>query len=442
MKDSHSEQDKHTKKTIDGTHLTGTLNKTENNVLDKKLKESEMRYRRLFETAQDGILILDFETGNIVDANPFLVNILGFPLSDIMGKKLWEIGLFSNKEESEIAFIELQTKGYIRFEDMPIQRRNGKIAEVEFICNVYLVNDTKVIQCNIRDITDRKRAENALLVSEQNLKEQNSNFRDLNKEYADLNEELTESIDLIQHINNDLIIAKLKAEESDHLKSAFLANMSHEIRTPMNAIMGFSELILGLELANENLNNYAQIINASTQQLLTIISDIIDISKIEAGQFTVDIESVDVTTLLDELFDIYKKVVDCKNLKLHLSTDHPENLLPIQTDRNRVKQIFCNLLNNAIKFTREGEIEFGYKMRANFVEFYVSDTGIGISKDNQPLIFERFTQVNPIDRKINSGNGLGLSISKALVEKLGGSIAVQSEPGKGSSFIFTIPYKK
>ena len=440
MKDKLSEEEKQAEKFSLGSKAANFSDETENHQFDEKFKESEMRYRRLFETAQDGILILDFETGNIVDANPFIMKMLDFPLSGIMGKKLWEIGLFSNKEESEIAFIELKTNGYVRFEDMPIQRRNGKVAEVEFICNVYLVNDIKVIQCNIRDITDRKRAENALVVSEQNLKEQNSNFRDLNKEYANLNEELTESIGQIQHMNNNLIIAKLKAEESDHLKSAFLANMSHEIRTPMNAIMGFSELILGLELANENLNKYARIINTSTQQLLTIISDIIDISKIEAGQFTVDSELVNVSALLADIFDTYKRVFDSKKIKLHLSTERPADSVQIQSDGNRIKQVFCNLLNNAIKFTREGEIDFGYQMKDNFIEFYVKDNGIGISTEDQSLIFERFMQVNATNKQLNSGNGLGLSISKALVEKLGGTLSVYSEPGVGSTFAFTIPY--
>lgn len=137
--------------------------KNKDMMMSEKLKESEMRYRRLFETAHDGILILDFESGHITDANPFFVNTIGYPLKDVLGKELWEIGLFSNKQQSETAFTRLKSNGYIRFEDMPIQRRNGKTTEVEFISNVYRVNNKKVIQCNIRDITQRKQVEFELM---------------------------------------------------------------------------------------------------------------------------------------------------------------------------------------------------------------------------------------------------------------------------------------
>lgn len=418
----------------------GKILENEDKQPEEKMKESEIRYRRLFETAKDGILILDFETGSILEANPFIVKIIDRPLSEIRGKKLWEIGLFSNKDESERAFMELKTNGYIRFEDMPIKQRNGNVAEVEFISNVYLENKTKVIQCNIRDITERKRIENLLILNEKKLNEQNINYSNLNKEYAVLNAELTESINRIQHINNDLILAKVKAEESDHLKSAFLANMSHEIRTPMNAIVGFSEFILQPGASKTELDRYIHIIQASSQQLLSVISDIIDISKIEAGQISVESELVDINKLMNELLLTYKKVIGSKNLKLFLFTDHPDSLMQIQTDGNRIRQIFCNLLNNAIKFTREGKIEFGYKTKTNFLEFYVKDHGIGIAQKDQSIVFERFAQAKVTDKELIGGNGLGLSISKALVEKLGGTIHVDSELGIGSSFVFTIPY--
>jgi PAS domain S-box-containing protein len=195
------------------------------------LANSEMRYRRLFETAKDGILILDPKTAKIIDANPFIVNILEYPLEQIIGKQLWEIGLFRNMEESKLAFKELKKNRYIRFDDMPLQQMSGRKVEVEFVSNVYEVNNTDVIQCNIRDISERIKAEKALRENEHHLKEQNIEFTALNKGYLALNEELTKSINHIKKMNQDLILAKNKAEESDNLKSSFLANISHEMHS-------------------------------------------------------------------------------------------------------------------------------------------------------------------------------------------------------------------
>jgi len=280
-----------------------------------------------------------------------------------------------------------------------------------------------------------------LIIANKELVFQNEEKEQRAKEYSTLNKVLTESLNQIQNINNELIISKNKAEESDKLKSAFLANMSHEIRTPLNAIMGFSGFLVEPDLSKENLKDFVQIINANSRQLLSIISDIMDFSKMEAGRFTIDSEIVNINELLTDLFVTYKKIVDMKKLNLEYSFDCPNELLQIKTDGNRIKQVICNLLNNAIKFTKEGKIEFGYKMKENFIEFYVKDSGIGIDLVNQTLVFERFRQVDAAKNQINSGNGLGLSISKALVEKLGGNITVDSKLGLGSVFLFTIPYK-
>lgn len=407
--------------------------------LIERLTESETRYRRLFESAKDGILILDYDTGNIVDANPFIIEMIDFPLSIILGKKLWEIGVFSNKEESEFAYAELKKNGYIRYEDMPIQRRNGDITEVEFISNVYTENKKRVIQCNVRNITMRKIAEKALKESEQNLKKQNDDYVKLNREYSSLNATLFNSLKQIKSMNKELIDAKIKAEESDKLKSAFLANMSHEIRTPMNSIIGFSELLLQNELSQEDTEKFVHIIHVSSLQLLSVISDLIDISKIESGQISVFPDSININHLMDELLIIYKNTVDPKKITLSMTCDHPAEFLQINSDGNRIKQILCNLLNNAIKFTEKGTIDFGYNKNDYFLEFFVKDTGIGIAPENQTLIFDRFRQVDATKNHLNGGNGLGLSISKAFVEKLGGTMTVQSELGKGSTFSFTIP---
>jgi PAS domain S-box-containing protein len=528
---------------------------------NENLRESEMRYRRLFEAAKNGILIIDFETGNIIDTNPIVAKLLDLPFAEILGKKLGEIGLFRNKEESELALIKLNAIGYQHFEDLLIQGKNGKFTEVEFISNVYSENKIKLIQCNIRDITERKTIEKALIASENKFrsilensadaifvadengkyiytnkavtdllgysaeemqqksikdlapknkireyfnffkearekgklftelelirkdgisvsvdynstllpegmvyascrdisnrikaeyttkesehffKTQNTDYFNLNKENAALNVELKKSINHIQHIKNDLNLAKAKVEEAVQLKSAFLSNISHEIRTPVNAILGFSAFLQEPELNKEKLNDYIHIINSNTRQLLSNISDIIDISKIEVGQFTFNSELVNINRLMKNLFVTYRKLVDYKRIRLVYSPESPNDLSQIKTDGSRISQVICNLLNNAIKYTIRGEIEFGYNIKKRFVEFYVRDTGIGITPKEQLSIFQLFRQLKETSNRSDSGNGLGLPVSKALIEKLGGTISVNSEPGKGSIFIFSVPYE-
>jgi PAS domain S-box-containing protein len=380
-------------------------------VVKRKLTEealivSETRYRRLFETAKDGILILDAETGMIKDVNPFLIEMLGYSKEQFIEKTIWEIGYFKDLIANQDKFLELQQQEYVRYENLPLETADGRKINVEFVSNVYPVDCHKVIQCNIRDITERKKAE--IILKEK---------------------------------NEELIVAQVRAEGADKLKSAFLANMSHEIRTPVNAIVGFSAFLLQPGLSQEKLEDYVQIINASSLQLLSVISDIIDISKIETGQITIDSELVNINNLLNELLVTYKKIVELKKLSLYYSCDRPNDLIQTYTDGNRIKQVICNLLNNAIKFTTEGKIEFGYKIKGDFIEFYVKDTGIGIAPENHELVFQRFRQVTTTNGLIYEGNGLGLSISKALVEKLGGAITMNSELGAGSIFVFTIPYK-
>lgn len=289
---------------------------------------------------------------------------------------------------------------------------------------------------------NRKNKSLELIIANEELSFQNEEKGKRAKEYSILNKELTASLDHIRIINKELIIAKVKAEESDMLKSLFLANMSHEIRTPMNAIMGFSDLLLEPELPQEKIKRYIQIIHTSSMQLLSVISDILDISKIQAGQITLGSELVDVNNLLNELLLSYQKTAELKNIHLNCSCERPKNLIRVTTDGNRIRQIFCNLLDNSLKFTKEGEIDFGYKIKERFIKFYVTDTGIGIAPEDHELIFQRFRQVVAKDNHLSEGNGLGLSISKALVEKLGGTITFKSHLGAGSTFFFTIPYKK
>lgn len=284
----------------------------------------------------------------------------------------------------------------------------------------------------------KRQADEALKVSIQELKEQNAEYEKLNMEYLKLNENLEESLDHIRRMNSELIISKNKAEESDRLKSSFLANISHEIRTPLNGVLGFSSLLKDEDLT-ENAKRYIDIIDLSGQQLLTIINDILDISKIEAGQISISIEAVNISQLMNELLQQFQHQAEIKNLDLILNSGNLHENMEINTDGNRLRQILCNLLNNAIKFTSEGKVEFGLLHRGNITEFYVSDSGIGIAPEDQSLIFKPFRKVGASLTSKYGGTGLGLSISKAFVEKLGGTISLQSHPNKGSKFFFTIP---
>ena len=245
-------------------------------------------------------------------------------------------------------------------------------------------------------------------------------------------------------IEKELVSAKEKAEESDRLKSAFLANMSHEIRTPMNGIIGFSKLLVRDNISSDKRSNYSKIISESCKMLQQIVDDILDISKIEAGHVKVEEEKVNVNILIDELYTFHQHIISEKKLSLtiHKSLNFADSV--IKTDKTRLYQILNNLLNNAIKFTHSGCIDFGYERVENELQFFVRDTGIGIAYELHDKIFESFRQGELELSRSYGGTGLGLAISKKLVNLLGGKIWLESEPNKekGSTFYFTIPYRK
>jgi len=238
--------------------------------------------------------------------------------------------------------------------------------------------------------------------------------------------------------------AKLKAEESNHLKSAFLANMSHEIRTPMNGIVGFSKLLKQRpDLSREKVEHYVDIITSNSKVLLNLINDIIDISKIEANQILISNKSCDLNDLLTDLLILFNsEKVRLKKDEIELRLTPPESSVVAEVDSERLRQVLMNLINNAIKFTNKGSIEFGYRLNGDTILFFVNDTGIGIQKGDVELIFERFRQVDNSVTRVYGGSGLGLAICKGIVSLMGGDIGVESEPGVGSRFWFTIPYRK
>lgn len=242
------------------------------------------------------------------------------------------------------------------------------------------------------------------------------------------------SIDIanLEEIEQELVRARIKAEESDRLKTAFLANMSHEIRTPLNAIVGFSQLMSTATSVDDE-RMYSDIINQNADILLQLINDILDLAKIEAGTLEFVKVPIELGEFYRNLYEIHKGRM---NSEVELILDEIPSSLTIYEDRNRLMQVLTNLLNNAIKFTMEGEIHIGYLLEKEVVRFYVKDTGMGISKERQKAIFERFVKLNTFVQ----GTGLGLSICKMIVERFGGEIGVDSALGKGSTFWFTVPY--
>ncbi len=253
----------------------------------------------------------------------------------------------------------------------------------------------------------------------------------------------------------ELIIAKEKAEESDRLKSAFLANMSHEIRTPMNGIMGFAELLKEPNLSGKEQQEFIGIIEQSGTRMLRIINDIIDISKIESGLMTINMSETNINNQLEYIYKFFKPEADQKGIQFSYYKGLSANKSIIKTDTEKIYAILINLVKNAIKFTSNGSIEFGYQLKPVYekipgmsetlfeqfeLEFFVKDTGIGIQKEQLAIVFERFRQAEESTNKNFEGSGLGLSISKAFVQMLGGKIWVESTKGEGSTFYFTIPY--
>jgi len=251
-----------------------------------------------------------------------------------------------------------------------------------------------------------------------------------------------------QRIMEDLIKAKEKAEESERLKSAFLQNMSHEIRTPMNSISGFSQMLNKPGLSDEKRKNYTSIIITNSNQLLSIVNDILTISSIETKQENATIEKVCINQIIFDLLAIFKLQSSNKNIYIDAKTQLSTIQSETYTDKTKITQVLTNIISNALKFTHQGTIEFGYTLvetqniaSQQQIQFYVKDTGIGIKKEQLEIIFERFIQADSSIQSDYGGNGLGLSISKAFIELLGGHIWVESEPTQGSTFYFTIPYK-
>ncbi len=280
-----------------------------------------------------------------------------------------------------------------------------------------------------------------LILANKELAFQNKEKEKRANELIIANKELAYQNELKEKRAAELVIAKEHAEQSDRLKSAFLANMSHEIRTPMNGIMGFAELLKDPDLSGEQQQKYIDIIEKSGVRMLNIINDIVDISRIEAGIMDVLLAESNINEQLEYIYSFFKPQVEAKGMQLVLSSVLPAEQAKVVTDRDKLFSVLTNLVKNAIKYSKEGFIEYGCTKKGSFLEFFVKDTGIGIPKDRQQVVFDRFVQADIEDKDARQGTGLGLTISKAYVEMLGGSIWLESKEGKGSTFYFTIPHR-
>lgn len=388
----------------------------------RELVELERAYfEQLFEGAPEGIVVLD-ASDRIIRCNEEFTRMFGFKQDEIVNKPINSLIVPDDFKEEGMLLTNTVAKGEVVMHETVRKRKDGTHVNVSILGKPIYFKGGKIAVYGIyRDITDRKRVEEEIIFKNQEIESQNEEYR---------------------IINEELYRAKQKAEESDKLKSAFLANMSHEIRTPMNGILGFSQLLTNSEIDKANVKQYVEVINSCSNQLLSIVDDLIDISRIEANQISLIEADANLNDILNEVYLLFNKKVEAKGIDLSYTCGISSVDSAIFVDAIRLKQILNNLVGNALKFTSSGHIKYGYELKDKELEFFVEDTGIGISPENADIIFERFRQVESELSIQAGGTGLGLSISKAFINKMGGSIWVESNPGVGSKFIFTIPYKK
>ena len=367
----------------------------------KKLAREEIKFKTLFEYAGDAILVGD-EDGYIVDMNSRFCKLTGYKREELINVFVDKIFTEESLKRNPLQF-DLLKKVPLIISEREILCKDGRVIPIEM--NTTLMENDYHLAI-IRDLTERRKTEQELMEK-----------------------------------NRELQLAKEKAEESDKLKSEFLANMSHEIRTPMNGILGFARMLGEDDIDKEQQKLYVDIIENSSNQLMRIIDDILEISILETKQVKVVEHPINLNRLFLELFTIYEHQAKNNKTPLYMKTGLPDDKAYIYTDDVKLRKVICNLIDNALRYTNEGYIELSYEQKGDKLHVRVKDTGIGIPKEKQKLIFERFSQADKHLSREYGGLGLGLSIAKENTELMGGQIFVESEQGKGSEFSFIIPYK-
>lgn len=383
---------------------------------EEALQGSELRYRRLFESAHDGILILDADSGQIVDVNPYLIEMLAFSKEELAGKELWEIGAFKDIVASKQAFAELQQQGYIRYENLPLESRDGEIRQVEVVSNSYLAGESRVIQCNIRDTTERKLVEEDLRQTNQRLKGALAELLTKTQELASMTQQLWQA-------------SKLAT------MGELSASIAHELNNPLATISLHAEIVVGqLAPGDPNLRSLL-VIEQEVERMATLVSNLLVFSRRSHKQ----IATVDICEELTNSLEFIQ--YHLRSHDIHIVNDCATALPTIQADPQQLHQVFLNLITNASDAmpaggtltvrSRVGATAGG--QQAVVIEF--SDTGTGIQPSDLPRLWEPFFTTKPEGK----GTGLGLAICRRIVEEHRGTIEIETVTGKGTTVRITLP---
>lgn len=377
---------------------------------------SELRYRRLFESAKDGILILDADSGQIVDVNPFLVEMLGYSKSELVGKELWELTPFKSIVASQFAFAELQERGYMLYENLPLKSRDGHVRQVEFVISSYLAGESRVMQCTVRDITERKRAEEDLRQTNQRLERALAELQTKTHELEKMTQQLWQASKLAT-------VGELAA------------SVAHELNNPLQTLALHVEALLDQLTAKDPKRSAMKVIEQEVERMASLVGNLLLISRRSHQQ-------ISTVSIVDELQNSLELIhYHLRSHSITVATDFADDLPGVQADRQQLRQVFLNLLTNASDAMPKGGLltvgassgVFANGSPAVVIEF--SDTGVGIPLEDLPKLCEPFFTTKPEGK----GTGLGLSICRRTVEEHQGTIGIESVLGKGTTVRITLP---